>query len=307
METNEKKKISVTTVLLAVIFIALVAIIGYLTFTRVMDHANRQNSTKEPTSVVEEEPKILTGEETDAPSDIKSEILSKTNALLKIENDKTTVNIEDVGHTKELFENLTLDSDNKLRLALYISKKDNLHSTKQEVSRKEVIDLINDYINFYTIDQYFSGDYIGEYNQIDGDEVARNYKELFNEEINHKDVNDWCPFIYYYDAKSNQYYANNQCGGIASDMILYYFDKATVRDNEAYAYIYIGYMDNGTHENNKTNIFSDIDKKNILETISSENSQNYTITASNKEKFTKYKITFKLDKSNNYYFDKIEK
>jgi hypothetical protein len=90
-------------------------------------------------------------------------------------------------------------------------------------------------------------------------------------------------------------------------MILYYFDKVTVRDNEAYAYIYIGYMDNGTHENNKTNIFSDIDKKNIVETISSENSQNYTITATNKDKFAKYKITFKLDKSNNYYFDKIEK
>ncbi len=299
-----KKKNNISSIIFSLIFIILLAIIGFLTYTRVIEYQNKLHNRNNATQETEKQ-KIE--EENKTTSEIKEIILSKTNSLFNISKDKTSDSIYDVGYKKEIFEKLTIDNDNKLRIALTLSKKNNLYSAKKDVSRPEVIAFIDDYIKHYTIEQYFSGDYSYEYSQLDADDVQRKYKELFNETLEHKDVKDFCPFIYYYDSKSNQYYANKECGGTGYNEILYYFDEVTSTENETYAYIYIGYKDNNEYNSSDIKIYSDIDKKNVIETLATDSNKNYTITNTNKENFTKYKITYKKDSSNNYYYSKIEK
>ncbi len=302
-EIKEPKKKNTSTIIFTIIFIILIGIIGYLTFTRVIEHSNKQNNQESSQQKQESSKK-----EIDARENVKIDILAKTNKIFNIKDNSKSISINYTGNIVEILENLSLNDDNKIRIAVNASKKHKLHTSKEKLSHPKVIEAINDFIANHTIEDYFTGDGISFYAQYDGEEVEKNYKELFSEQINHRDFNDTCPFEYYYDSKTNEYFSNSQCGGIGYDELLYYFDKVTTKDDETYAYIYIGLKGNGRYTGESTKIYSDIDKKNIVEDITDpQKGSDYLIEDNKKEEFTKYKLTYKLNDLYQYYFDKIER
>ncbi len=302
-EIKEPKKKNTTTIVFTIIFIILIGIIGYLTFTRLMEYSNKQNS-EESVQQKQESPK----KEIDAKENVKIDILTKTNKIFNIKDNSKSKSINYTGNIVEILENLSLNDDNKMRIAINVSKRHKVHSNKNNLSNPKAIKIIDEYIESYNIEEYFNTDSTMFYSEYDGEEVERNYKELFSEQIKHRDFKDTCPFEYYYDSKSNEYFSNDQCGGIGYEELLYYFDKITTKDDEAYAYIYIGLKGNGRFNGESTKIYSDIDKKNIVEEITDpQKGSDYLIIDNNKEDFTRYKLTYKLNDLNQYYFDKIEK
>lgn len=301
-EIKETRKINTSSMILIIIFILLLSIIGYLTITRVIESKNRANNT------VQENKKEDIKQEIDAKTNVKNDIFKKTNKIFGNKDDSYSTSKEYTGNIVEVLKNLTLNDDNKIRIAVNASKKHKVHTSKNKLSHPEVIKIIDEYIKNYTVEEYFTNEDIYFYAQYDGEEVERNYKELFGEQIEHRDFKDECPFEYYYDSKSNEYFSNNQCGGTGYEELLYYFDKVTVKNDEAYAYIYIGLIGNEKYQGEPTKIYSDIDKKNVVEdNVEPNKVNNYLINDSNKEDFTRYKLTYKLNDLNQYYFNKIER
>ncbi len=302
-EIKEPKKKNTSTIIFTIIFIILIGIIGYLTFTRVIERSNKQNNQESSQQKQES-----TKKEIDARENVKIDILAKTNKIFNIKDNSKSKSINYTGNIAEILENLSLNDDNKMRIAINVSKRHKVHSNKNNLSNPKAIKIIDEYIESYNIEEYFNTDSTMFYSEYDGEEVEKNYKELFSEQINHRDFNDTCPFEYYYDSKTNEYFSNSQCGGIGYDELLYYFDKVTTKDDETYAYIYIGLKGNGRYTGESTKIYSDIDKKNIVEEITDpQKGSDYLIIDNNKEDFTRYKLTYKLNDLNQYYFDKIEK
>ncbi|MBE6158584.1 MAG: hypothetical protein E7159_02010 [Firmicutes bacterium] len=302
-EIKEPKKKNTSTIIFTIIFIILIGVIGYLTFTRVMERSNKQNN-QESSQQKQESPK----KEIDAKENVKIDILTKTNKIFSIKDNSKSKSINYTGNIVEILEKLSLNDDNKIRIAVNASKKHKVHTSKNKLSNPEVIKIIDEYIKNYTVEEYFTNEDTYFYAQYDGEEVERNYKELFGEQIEHRDFKDACPFEYYYDSKSNEYFSNNQCGGTGYDELLYYFDKVTTKDDESYAYIYIGLKGNGRYTGESTKIYSDIDKKNIVEEITDpQKGSDYLIEDNKIDEFAKYKLTYKLNDLNQYYFDKIEK
>ena len=306
-EIKEPKKKNTSTIIFSIIFIVLLGIIGYLTFTRVLDSKKLFGKQEEPQTTNKEVKK----DEIAIPA-IKKDIVEKINVILyrSSEGDNAIYNANALGFNIDLFKNLSIDSRAKNNIALASAK--NKYATsitlpKEKITLKTIID---DYD-----DPEIRNNEFRAYKQIDQTKVEKIYKDLFNEEITHGDASGNCPF-YLYDAGAKVYFSIPECGGIWLDQYPIYIDEVYLKDNEAYTYIYLGYIEdtqsncvNGVCSGAPTyTLYDGIDKtKEIKDIDDYEAAKNYLLTNETKDEFSKYKITFKQDNNKNYYFEKIEK
>ena len=304
---NEKEKgKNVYKILFISVFVILIGLIGYLTFTRVLDSKKLFGKQEEPQTTNQEVKK----DEIAIPA-IKKDIVEKINAILyrSSEGDNTIYNANALGFNIDLFKNLSIDSKTKNNIALASAK--NKYATpitlpKEKITLKTIID---DYD-----DPEIRNNEFRTYKQIDQTRVEKIYKDLFNEEITHGDASGICPF-YLYDAGAKVYFSIPECGGIWLDQYPIYIDEVYLKDNEAYTYIYLGYIDDledncvdgVCNGNSSYTLYDGIDKTKEIKGIDDyEEAKNYLLTNETKDEFSKYKITFKQDNDKNYYFEKIE-
>ena len=302
-----KKKNNTTTIIFSFVFIILLGFIGYLTYTRIIESkVFKQDNTQEKQN--ENKKEETKKEEKIAIPAVKKDITEKINALFKAYQEKTnTQYITSMhGFNQDLITNYTINDDDKLEIALNytaLNSKTKINIPKEKVTVSLVKDEYDTIMNEYETNYSYA---MEEYFQVNVKDVEKTYKELFNSEIKHRNTNITCP-SYYYDNANNVYYALSQCGGISPDSANIYIDNTYTNNDTAYAYVYIGIL---AREDAK--LYNGIDKTKVIKELGEvtydDNFYNsIKITDSNKEQYSKYKMTFKKDNNENYYFDKIEK
>ncbi len=302
---EEKKEKNVFKILFIIVFIVLMGLIGYLTYVRIIN-SKWPFTTEEVKQVQQQEQKENINGEVAIPA-VKKDLVYKVNSLLmQIDQKETSYNA--FVFADYLLKNLELTDAQKQIVALSLAKSEKINISKDKINAetiKEDYDLIMDDYNDGLID----------YGQKSSNEVEGIYKEFFNSDIEHKDTYQTCP-MYFYDEINKVYYWSGQCGGLNGDQYPVYIDEIYVNNNEAYVYVYVGYIID-TQSNcvkgvcnglTTYKLYNGIDKAKVIkENVDFDEAHNYLITNSTKEQFSKYKFTFKQDENKNYYFSKIER
>ena len=110
---------------------------------------------------------------------------------------------------------------------------------------------------------------------------------------------DGCP-SYIYSEDEKLFYVKYGCSNKKVNDVISFIDIITKKDNEYYADVYVGVIDNETKK-----VYGNIEKtKYILEI---KNDDFFVIDEKNKEQFDRYKYTFTKDSNGNYVFTSIEK
>ena len=162
------------------------------------------------------------------------------------------------------------------------------------------------------------GDSLYDANIYDAKEVAKKYKEIFNEDFVAKDLGDvgfeadgvmLCP-TYAYEPNNDVYYELRACGGDSGETHLTYAYKyETVKNGDEVmynAYVAVGKIAAELVDNQ----FNYYTYYSYIDTDSKEPNDNedFKITADNYEKFDKFKYVFNKDKeTGNIYVDHVER
>ena len=167
-------------------------------------------------------------------------------------------------------------------------------------------------------DSILSGDANSFYDyvlKIDADTVAKAYKELYGEDINHQSAKEVCGG-YYYDAKKGLYLKGlfDGCGGASPISYNLYREKYETAGDKAYIDMRVATV-NCAYETNVcdyySGIFSDItgNEHKIGSTSTYWNNGNAVsiITDDNYEQFAPYRIIFDKQDDGSYAFEKVEK
>ena len=175
---------------------------------------------------------------------------------------------------------------------------------------------------------------------IDVEELKKNYRNLFNEEIS--EFIDETPYIfgfanYIYDKENNIYYSGPAGGGTTADNIKYiYINSINTKDDYIYVYINCGYLSSNSIDgitkisvydlksyeaNDKIINWEDrVKNDSAISTVLEVNDNDFNIdmlmkakvdkteyiNESNYKGFTNYRIVFKKNEDDNYYFVKVE-
>ncbi len=314
-EVKSKKKIKFSSILFSLIFIVLIGIIGYLTYTRIVDYKNKSNYVN-----LNEKQIDVNKDEAAIPA-VKKDIVDKINAMLfaydyniNAKNDNgMSYNIKAHGFNEDFIKKLDLTKSMRAYSVL----------KRIELNTQKVIDIPKDKISVKSIyESYeYTQDIYNGYHQVDTKDVERLYRDFYSEDIVHQDYLAMCP-MYYYDKANNVYYSSYNCGGISPDIILVNIDSVYTSNVGAHAIVYFGKIklnesqcSDGTSNCSDESgfyVYGDLDEKNMIEKINNvkledDNQTKYLINDSNKDKFSKYKINFKKDSEGNYYFNSIEK
>lgn len=132
---------------------------------------------------------------------------------------------------------------------------------------------------------------------VDLKDVISNIKNTFGENVNEYKTSLGCP-KYTYDDSNKRFYIESKCETTDIETIISKIGKVTKKNNKYYVVIYAGLNDG-------TNIYSDFEKKNLIKSISVNES--YTITEDNMNMFTKYTYTFEKDSDGKYIFKSVTK
>lgn len=132
---------------------------------------------------------------------------------------------------------------------------------------------------------------------VDLKDVISNIKDTFGENISEYKTSLGCP-KYTYDDSNERFYIESKCETTDIETIISKIGKVTKKNNKYYVVIYAGLNDG-------TNIYSDFEKKNLIKSISVNES--YTITEDNMNMFTKYTYTFEKDSDGKYIFKSVTK
>ncbi|MDO4752628.1 MAG: hypothetical protein Q4A36_00070 [Candidatus Saccharibacteria bacterium] len=136
---------------------------------------------------------------------------------------------------------------------------------------------------------------------VDANTFIAKYLEVFGNEPNLRIVNDEtskCPLLRY-DSITNLLYQYPGCGGTSPLERYYYKNRYTADSDNAYVYINAGIVDLDTLK-----IYCEI---NTSSPCGDYNGGDFTIDASNHNKFAEYRFVFKKADNGTYYFDKVEK
>ena len=305
MEKEEKKKINSSSIIVTIIIVSLLAATGYLTYTRIIEHQNKNNNqvinTQDKQKVVEEDKIAIPA--------VKKDIVDKISTLLLVyynKNNDSSFNADAYGLNIDLFKNLTIDDNTKAYSALRKAEensKTRVNIQKNKITVKEIIDN-------YEETQENNTDFY----QIDAKNVNDIYTDLYNSNITNKDNKGKCP-SYYYDSANNVYYSAHVCGGIDPNMYLINMDSIYTNKDGAYAIVYLGFIDvednncknNVCSQATEINVYDGYEKNNLVKKIDINKASTYLMEEADKEQYSKYKISFKQNNEGNYYFDKIEK
>ena len=267
METEGKKKIGLTNILLVLIFIVLIGIIGYLTFTRVIEHTNKQNSEQTNQKQDNDSTKVVEKE-----LDINSGLVQNLYKLVNVD----TVHMrwkDDKGVSAE-----EMSYEDKFTLAIEAIKYDSISCSKIS---NEITKIFGTELEVYcgesALDYYY---FNTETKQWTGDEGRIIYTNLYKED----------------DIKAAMYqiFGKN-----------YYERKTTVEDT-AYDYTYIesqkGYVRVHGQKGGTKPILTE-----TIQSAKEINDEIIITSKGVSDKTINIKYTFKLNKEDNsYYFTKVE-
>ena len=172
---NEKENgKNVYKILFIVVFVLLIGIIGYLTFTRVLN--SKKLFGKEETKEVQEQKENDKKEDNKKEDEIaipavKKDIVQKINSLLKQFNqDETSYNANAYDFADYLLKNLELSDAQKQEIALKQAEKVKINIPKDKINIKEIQS------DYDMIMEDYKNSSILEYYQVSSEEVEKNYK-----------------------------------------------------------------------------------------------------------------------------------
>lgn len=128
-------------------------------------------------------------------------------------------------------------------------------------------------------------------------DVTENINSTFNDSIKKHIDASGCP-KYTYDSENEKYYIESKCETMDATSIVSKIDKVTKKGNKYYVLVYAGLNDG-------TNVYSDFEKKNLIRTLSINDS--YSITEDDMKMFTKFTYTFEKTKEDKYIFKSLTK
>ena len=145
---------------------------------------------------------------------------------------------------------------------------------------------------------------------IDGEIVAKRFKEVFGEELR-KETADSC-YAYSYNSTYDVYYYMSACGGTSPYKTFHYKNKYTANKEHAYVYVSVALT---SGENG--NVYCDISYLDISGVFKlSENAKvcdtfamdtDFTLGESNYQDYAQYRFVFNKADDGTYYFSKVEK
>ena len=267
---EKKKNNGGLIVLIVILLIALLGAIGYICYEKGVFKTKKEDSKQ----VVETKEVELTDET--IKKDLETKIMFITSWDQVFDTDSNAISGYTFRYKNEVFGDSfnNLNDDLKLRIVL-----DSLYNTKKfnNIPSK----------NDYEPDKY----------EISQNDVNKAYNSYFGKDIpENKDIDDKGCFGYAFDSTKNIYYKYEPtCGGTTGHVYLFYYNKYTVKNDNAYVYV------NYACELDK--VYADLDSTKETK----YDSKDFKIDESNYKDFDEYKFTFKKDKSGNYYFVSLEK
>ena len=139
------------------------------------------------------------------------------------------------------------------------------------------------------------------------DTYKYNYKKLFGKEgASTTKKFEHCPSPRY-DSNLNGYLIVNECGNVSFSNYIVYISDVNEYEDYATVNIKVGLAELIPEEDDKWNLYSDVDKKTLIEKVDGSNKELKDLS-----QFSEYAITFdkKIIDDNNikdYYFNKIER
>lgn len=295
----KKEKIILVIITIIIIFVIGLSIIFIKNNTGKEPNQNNVNDNKETEEIEVNDNNLL------------SELNKKINIIFKGYNESNlkekNIRISSFELYGSIFSNNMSDKEKLQHLLSSIYK--------QEMVEKN-IDLKNIELDI-PIEQFDIPFISGE---ISANKVQQQAKLIYgNELINQSTSFSKCP-TFIYDKKNEKYYVQEGCGGNNPDFVEMYINKYATKNNEVYVYVNVAELSTNINDSNAiAYIFN-----NYVGAIESTNQNNYNsiqiykkissfdeigdtiINESNYKQFKEYKIVFKKDVNNNYYFDKIE-
>ena len=303
--TSKPKTIKLKNLIILAIIIYVIASFGFLIYTFVM--INYWTSSPETfTSVV-----LVNDEPSDEPTTNTTEEVEITDArVLRDLDDKLAIlhHTDDTSTTMtmhpSIFSEYRLYSDeglnemDKIYTIYGYTYGKNLHN---EPSQKQIEDLQTN------LGDKVSSDLIGIGPRvIDASIFSGAYQDVFGEKVNLNivnDKNDICPTLRY-DSSTNLLYGFHGCGGTSPFERYYYKNRYTTDGDHAYVYINAGVID---LEESKIYCEVNVDTSTPCGDYDDVADSNFTIDASNHDKFAEYRFTFTKATDGTYYFEEVEK
>lgn len=293
--------------IIAILIIVIIALGGTVAFLLINQNNNpskNSNTTSQKTD--DKDPQTTPQEEAEISSTtIKNDILTKMNNILKplpagMYGNKSAQSSYMMAWnyegTSNLFSGKELTQNNKLYIAISSS------TGAPASTYKDFDGLFKDEMQIRNISDNEKASYLEDfgghfyYNESD---VANTYKNYFGESLTtHKSVSDLCPKLTYH--KDFHVYTDfDRCGDGGDGSIVILVDKITKKENNAYAYLYAGYLS----VNEELHSEAARDSK-VVKTVTDYHEQ--LITNENKTNFAQYRFIFEGE-NDDYHFVKVEK
>lgn len=119
------------------------------------------------------------------------------------------------------------------------------------------------------------------------------YEKLWGEEIKNFENFNTCP-SYEFKSEIEKYHIMGQCGDVVNNYLLSYVSKVTEGKGAYYLYQSVGmvdYIDDNDNWGGK--LYDSVDMKKVI--VEGDDVVDFEINENNKEKFSEYRFTFKLD------------
>ena len=301
-----KKKNSGQTIIIIIMILIIVGLVGYICYDKGIIFESEKENTIEKSEIeenkdeeVEINDKLLIKDLSEKVADLNVKSVIADYTVISNPSDSSN-KIFNYYFRKDIYEN-NLTSDTKLDIVLnsLIKEFENL-SISYENMETSIQEQFKQYVE--------SGNYAQISNviekQVSQKKVEEKYLSLFGEELtNHRTIGI-CP-LFSYDSKNSVYYYSRTCGGTTAGYTYLYKNKFTVKGENAYVYVNLGFSDG---ENNVYDGYPSYDNNgNSTTKLVEKETDNFTINESNYSKYSEYKYTFKKDTTGNYYFVSLEK
>lgn len=307
---------TVKNIFIIIIIIGLLGVIGYCGY-QIYDRLNGNNTEENKTEEKKDVTPVVVEEKEQSNNEgiIKKDILNKVSTLAHTQFTINNMYAEDyyIGGllTEQRSDNyyktmLVLDNTKAYEFNKYPKLNDEIKGNYSAIQEKLQAKTAATTANGLPV-------YI-----VDADEVKKNYKDLYNEELTEyaNEYSDSAINNYIYDSKNNIFYRGMGGKGYSGPAPMMYINNITIADDYVYVNFNIGKLCNElkTEPDGVKRDICDISGA-VADTVTFANEKEYSdqllkkqfINSTNYTKFTDYKIVFKKNSEGNYYFDKVEK
>lgn len=136
------------------------------------------------------------------------------------------------------------------------------------------------------------------------DVFENKYREIFGSNPIADNAMGNCPSVFY--DNSGYYFVIGRCGGTSPIIASYYKNRYTTQGDNAYVYVNVG-IANGENSKVFCDIYPYVQYDDASLACDTFNGTDFTVDATNHDKFAEYRFVFKKATDGSYYFDKVEK